>query len=74
MNSPFRAALALMAMAAFTLACMSLQYLAPVFRSIPTEMLGGVAAAAGIALFVMAGFLVMAGAIVLALPRDMTCR
>ena len=74
------------------------------FWSIPTALLGGVAAAAGIALinsvgnlagfvspymvgwikdstgstnialYVIAGFLVMAGAIVLALPRDMTRR
>ena len=93
-----------MAMAALTLACMGLQCLAPVFWSIPTALLGGVAAAAGIALinsvgnlagfvspymvgwikdstgstnialYVIAGFLVMAGAIVLALPRDMTRR
>lgn len=46
---------------ALTLACMGLQCLAPVFWRIPTSMLGGVAAAAGIALINsvgnLAGFL-----------------
>ena len=93
-----------MAMAALTLCCMGLQCLAPVFWAIPTAMLGGMAAAAGIALinavgnlagfispylvgwvkdasgstdaalYVIAGFLVLAGAIVLALPRSVTIR
>ncbi|WP_013592157.1 MFS transporter [Paraburkholderia phenoliruptrix] len=37
-------------LAALTIACMGLQCLAPVFWRIPTSLLGGVAAAAGIAL------------------------
>ncbi|MEM5327946.1 MFS transporter [Paraburkholderia sp. JHI2823] len=40
----------LVSLAALTVACMGLQCLAPVFWRIPTSLLGGVAAAAGIAL------------------------
>ncbi|MBB3258372.1 D-galactonate transporter [Paraburkholderia bannensis] len=88
----------LFAMTALSFACMGLQCLAPVFWSIPTAMLGGAAAAAGIAfinclgnlagfaspymvgwikdhtgstniaLYVIAGFLVLAGLLVLGLP------
>ena len=91
-------------MVGLTLACMGLACLAPVFWSIPTAILKGVAAAVGIALinslgniagfvssylvgwiedgtgstdvalYVIAGFLVLAGAIVLALPRSVTIR
>lgn len=88
------------AMFALCIACMGLQCLAPLFWTLPTSLLGGVAAAAGVALinsignlagfvspymvgwlkdhtgttasamFVIAGFLALAGAVVLALRRD----